>query len=136
MVRYSDCFACAGVLTLDLAVIPLILLAGMSTTLRSQGYSMRSSFLTGVLSGVVEPICPVAALVLVGLFRSLLPCTLAFAGGAMLYVIFDEMVPESYSHSYERAATTSFMIGFLFMTILSYLATMMRDEMSSFGFRN
>jgi ZIP family zinc transporter len=95
----------------------------VSVPLRSQGYSIRGSFLTGVLSGVVEPICAVAALALVGLFSSLLPYALAFAGGAMLYVIFDEMVPESHSHGYERAATTSFMIGFLFMTMVSYLAT-------------
>jgi ZIP family zinc transporter len=65
----------------------------------------------------------VAALILVGLFRALLPYALAFAGGAMLYVIFDETVPESHSHGFERAATGSFMIGFLLMTILNYLAS-------------
>jgi ZIP family zinc transporter len=80
----------------------------VSVPLRSQGYSTRKSF---------------AALVLVGLFNGLLPYALAFGGGAMLYVIFDEMVPESHSHGYERAATTSFMIGFLLMTIVNYVAT-------------
>jgi ZIP family zinc transporter len=95
----------------------------VSVPLRSHGYSTRNSFVAGVLSGVVEPICAIAALVLVGLFQDLLPYALAFGGGAMLYVIFDEMVPESHSHGYERAATTSFMIGYLFMTIVNYLAT-------------
>jgi ZIP family zinc transporter len=52
----------------------------------------------------------------------LLPYALPFAGGAMLYVIFDEMVPESHSHGYERIATASFMTGFLLMTVVNYLA--------------
>jgi ZIP family zinc transporter len=52
----------------------------------------------------------------------LLPYALAFAAGAMLYVIFDEMVPESHSHGFERAATASFMTGFILMTVLNYVA--------------
>ena len=95
----------------------------VSIPLRSQGYSARRSFIAGVLSGAVEPICSVAALILVGLFRALLPYALAFSAGAMLYVIFDEMVPESHSHGFERAATVSFMIGFLLMATLNYVAT-------------
>jgi ZIP family zinc transporter len=96
----------------------------VSIPLRSQGYSARRSFVAGVLSGAVEPICLVAALVLVGLFRVLLPYALAFSVGAMLYVIFDEMVPESHSHGFERAATASFMVGFLLMATLNYIATL------------
>jgi len=96
----------------------------VAVPLRSQGYSARGSFVAGVLSGLVEPICAVIALVLVGLFDALLPYALAFAGGAMLYVIFDEMVPESHSHGFERAATASFMLGFLLMTVLNYVASM------------
>lgn len=95
----------------------------VAVPLRSQGYSARGSFTAGVLSGFVEPICAVVALLAVGLFRALLPYALAFAGGAMLYVIFDEMVPESHSHGFERAATASFMTGFLLMTILNYVAS-------------
>ncbi len=94
----------------------------VSVPLRSQGYSIRTSFITGALSGFVEPICAAAALVIVGLFSTLLPYALAFAAGAMLYVIFDEMVPESHSHGFERAATASFITGFLLMTIVNYLA--------------
>jgi len=94
----------------------------VSVPLRSQGYSKRSSFIVGALSGFIEPICSIAALVVVGLFRFLLPYSLAFSGGAMLYVIFDEMVPESHSHGFERTATASFMIGFILMTVLNYIA--------------
>jgi len=97
----------------------------VSVPLRSQGYSAGKSFVAGVLSGVVEPFCAIAALILVGVFRGLLPYALAFGGGAMLYVIFDEMIPESHSHGYEREATTSFMIGFLFMAIVNYVAAVM-----------
>jgi len=43
----------------------------------------------------------------------------------MLYVIFDEMVPESHSHGFERAATASFMTGFLLMAILNYAASIL-----------
>jgi len=95
----------------------------ISVPLKSQGYSTRGSFIAGALSGFIEPVCSVAALVVVGLFRTLLPYALAFAGGAMLYVIFDEMVPESHSHGFERAATASFMTGFLLMTIMNYVAS-------------
>ena len=96
----------------------------VSVPLRSQGYSVRDSFAAGALSGVVEPLCALAAMVIVGVFDALLPYALAFAGGAMLYVIFDEMVPESHSHGFERTATASFMTGFLLMTIVNYVASM------------
>ena len=94
----------------------------VSVPLRSQGYSTRGSFMMGALSGFIEPVCSITALVVVGLFRMLLPYALAFAAGAMLYVIFDEMVPESHSHGFERAATASFMTGFIVMIVLNYLA--------------
>jgi ZIP family zinc transporter len=94
----------------------------VSVPLKSQGYSTRGSFIVGALSGFIEPACSITALVVVGLFRMLLPYALAFAAGAMLYVIFDEMVPESHSHGFERAATASFMTGFILMTVLNYLA--------------
>jgi zinc transporter, ZIP family len=94
----------------------------VSVPLKSQGYSTRGSFIMGALSGFIEPICSITALVIVGIFRILLPYALAFAAGAMLYVIFDEMVPESHSHGFERAATASFMTGFILMTVLNYVA--------------
>ena len=94
----------------------------VSVPLKSQGYSTRGSFMMGALSGFIEPICSITALVVVGIFQMLLPYALAFAAGAMLYVIFDEMVPESHSHGFERAATASFMTGFILMTVLNYLA--------------
>lgn len=96
----------------------------VSAPLRSQGYSARGSFIAGALSGLVEPISSVMALLVVGTFGALLPYALAFAGGAMLYVIFAEMVPESHIHGFERAATGSFMIGFLLMVAVNYVVSL------------
>lgn len=54
------------------------------------------------------------------LFEPILPFSLAFAGGAMLYVISDELIPESHSHSYEHQATFGFIGGFLLLLVLSH----------------
>jgi len=72
----------------------------------------------------VEPVSSVAALFVVGAFGGLLPYALAFAGGAMLYAVLGEMVPESHSHGFERAATVSLMIGFLLMVIVNYAVSL------------
>ena len=52
------------------------------------------------------------------LSNRILPFALAFAGGTMLYIISDEMIPETHSHGFERAATYSILIGFTLMLIL------------------
>lgn len=93
----------------------------VAAPLRGQGYTKKASFTAGVLSGLVEPVCALTALILVGLIDPLLPYALAFSGGAMLYVIFDEMTPESHSHGFEKEATTGFIAGFLFMILLNYI---------------
>ena len=54
----------------------------------------------------------------VALFSGLLPFSLAFAGGAMLYVVSDELIPESHSHGYEHEATAGFILGFLLLLVL------------------
>jgi len=96
----------------------------ISAPLRSQGYSARASFIAGALSGLVEPVSSIVALVVVGAFGALLPYALAFAGGAMLYAIVGEMVPESHSHGFERSATVSLIIGFLLMVVVNYAASL------------
>ncbi|MCS4541147.1 MAG: ZIP family metal transporter [Euryarchaeota archaeon] len=93
----------------------------VAVLMRAEGYSKKTGFIAGTLSGAVEPVCSILALIIVGLFSALLPSALAFAGGAMLYVIFDEMAPESHGHGYEREATFGFMLGFLLMTALNYI---------------
>ncbi|MDY6973205.1 MAG: ZIP family metal transporter [Thermodesulfobacteriota bacterium] len=66
-------------------------------------------------SGLVEPVAAFFGAVFVSLFSVLLPFSLAFAGGAMLYVVSDELIPESHSRGYEHEATLGFIVGFLLL---------------------
>ncbi len=73
-------------------------------------------------SGMAEPVAALAGATFVSLFASFLPISLAFAGGAMLYVVSDELIPESHSHGYEHQATFGFVAGFvLLMGLLKLL---------------
>lgn len=73
-------------------------------------------------SGLAEPVAALAGTAFVALFRPLLPLSLAFAAGAMLYVVSDELIPESHSHGYEHQATFGFVVGFmLFVALLRLL---------------
>jgi ZIP family zinc transporter len=71
------------------------------------------------LSGLAEPFAALLGAVFVGLVEGLLPFSLAFAGGAMLYVVSDELIPESHSHGYEHQATSGFVVGFLTLLTLT-----------------
>lgn len=73
-------------------------------------------------SGLAEPVAALAGATFVSVFGSFLPISLAFAGGAMLYVVSDELIPESHSHGYEHQATFGFIAGFaLLMALLRLL---------------
>ncbi len=69
-------------------------------------------------SGLSEPIAAFVGALFVGLLGGLLPFSLAFAGGAMLYVVSDELIPESHAHGYEHEATFGFIGGFLLLLVL------------------
>jgi ZIP family zinc transporter len=69
-------------------------------------------------SGLTEPIAAFLGAFFVTLFAPLLPFSLGFAGGAMLYVVSDELIPESHSHGYEHQATFGFLAGFLLLMAL------------------
>ena len=56
----------------------------------------------------------------VSLSTAILPFALAFAGGTMIYVVSDEMIPETHSHGYERQATYSLIIGFMAMILIDF----------------
>jgi ZIP family zinc transporter len=92
--------------------------AAVSMPLRREGMSRGKSFWYGQLSGVVEPIAGVLGAALVIIARPVLPFALAFAAGAMIFVVVEELVPESQNQGHSHAATMGAMIGFAVMMTL------------------
>ena len=83
-----------------------------------EGYSRRRSLWYGTLTGLVEPVGGLLGVTLVSIFHPILPWALAFAAGAMLFVISDEMIPESHRGGFEREATFGLIAGFVIMMLL------------------
>ena len=90
----------------------------VSMPLRREGMSRGKSFFYGQLSAVVEPIAGVIGVVAVVLAQPLLPYALAFAAGAMIFVVVEELIPESQKGGYADLATMSLMLGFGVMMTL------------------
>jgi zinc transporter, ZIP family len=86
--------------------------------LRRQGMSRKKSFYYGQLSAVVEPIFGVLGALAVGFFTPILPYALAFAAGAMIYVVVEEVIPETQLDKYTDVATMGLIGGFILMMIL------------------
>jgi len=92
--------------------------AVVSIPLRREGLSRLKSFHYGQMSGVVEPISGVLGAALVLTMRPILPYALAFAAGAMIYVVAEELIPEAQFESNSHIATFGVMIGFAVMMTL------------------
>lgn len=90
----------------------------ISLPLRSEGSSKSKAFAYGVASGVVEPIAAVITILLSSFVVSILPYLLAFAAGAMIYVVVEELLPEASTGEHSNIATIGFALGFLVMMIL------------------
>ncbi|MBN2533251.1 MAG: ZIP family metal transporter [Spirochaetales bacterium] len=90
----------------------------VSVPLRREGLSRFKSFFYGQLSGIVEPIAGVLGATVVLLIRPLLPYALSFAAGAMIFVVVEEVVPESQSSGNTHVATIGAMLGFAIMMLL------------------
>lgn len=82
------------------------------------GISRKRAFLLAVLTGLIEVLGTFIGFSMAEMSESILPFMLAFAGGTMLYIISDEMIPETHSHGYERLATYSLLIGFVLMLVM------------------
>ncbi len=90
----------------------------ISLPLKGEGCSSRKAFVYGMASGVVEPVAAFITILLTGIVTPLLPYLLAFAAGAMLYVVVEELLPEASSGSHSNIGTIGFAVGFLIMMIL------------------
>jgi len=86
--------------------------------LRGEGLTQLKSFWFGQLSAVVEPVAAVLGALAVTTFHNLLPYAMAFAAGAMIYVVVEEVIPESHLGGYTDLATVSTILGFLIMMVL------------------
>lgn len=84
------------------------------------GMSHKRTFLIALATGVVEVLGTLLGYFAVSLSTAILPFALAFAGGTMLYIISDEMIPETHSHGCERGATYSLLAGFCLMLAMSH----------------
>ena len=90
----------------------------VSVPLRREGISRFKSFWYGQLSGIVEPVASVIGAVAVILAQSILPYTLAFAAGAMFFIVVEEIIPESQRGGNAALATMGTIVGFVVMMIL------------------
>lgn len=84
----------------------------------SEGVSKKRAFLYGVLSGVVEPIGGFLTILVASMISPILPYLLAFAAGAMIYVVVEELIPESQSGQHSNVGTVGAAAGFVLMMVL------------------
>ncbi len=87
----------------------------------SAGISPKKTFVCAMITGVFEVIGTLIGYFAVSIASAILPFALAFAGGTMLYVISDEMIPETHSHGSERGATYALLLGFCVMLVSDFL---------------
>lgn len=110
--------AAALALSLGIAIQNVPEGAIISMPLRAEGNGRGRSFLIGCLSGIVEPIGGALVLLLASAVTPLMPYLLAFAAGAMLYVVVEELIPETSQGEHSNIGTIGFALGFALMMVL------------------
>ena len=110
--------AAALALSLGIAIQNFPEGAIVSMPIHSEGISKNRSFLYGPLSGVVEPAAAVLTLLLYRLLAPILPYLLAFAAGAMMYVVVEELIPETAEGEHSNIGTIGFAVGLALMMML------------------
>lgn len=86
----------------------------------ASGVSAKKTFLIASITGIVEVVGTIIGYFAVSVATIILPFALAFAGGTMLYVISDEMIPETHAHGSQRGATYALLIGFCLMLVFDF----------------
>ena len=114
---YGGSLISAATLTLGIAIQNFPEGSAISLPIRREGISRFKSFLFGALSGLVEPVFAVIGALLVLKMRILLPILLSFAGGAMIYVVVQELIPESQTNEKKDLMALFTIIGFIIMMI-------------------
>jgi ZIP family zinc transporter len=112
----ADALTVAGGIALQNIPEGMIIIAPMLAA----GISKKRTFLIAMSTGLVEVIGTIFGYFAVTIASFILPFALAFAGGTMLYVISDEMIPETHSHGYERSATYALLVGFCVMLVVDF----------------
>ncbi len=92
--------------------------AAISLPLKKEGLPNTKAFIFGALSGIVEPIGGVVAVLLVDSIQGIMPWFLSFAAGAMIYVVVEELIPEASSGEHSNVGTIGVLLGFLIMMVL------------------
>ena len=114
--RTEDALIIAGGIALQNIPEGMVIIGPMLAA----GMSRRRTFLAALMTGLVEVLGTMLGYFAVSLSEAVLPFALAFAGGTMLYVISDEMIPETHAHGCERGSTWSLLAGFCLMLAMSH----------------
>ncbi len=114
-------FAGAVILMLGIGIQNVVEGIAVSIPLLRDGYSSRKAFLFGCLSGIVEPIAALLGALAVTVIHTLLPFALAFAAGAMIFVVIEEVIPETYVSGNGDRASIGFILGFVVMMIFDVM---------------
>lgn len=120
MLEGSSVITSAGALALAIGIAIQNFPEGaiISTPLVSNGLSKRKAFFYGTMSGIVEPIGAIITILLTSFVTPVLPYILAFAAGAMVYVVVEELIPESQSGEHSNIGTIGVALGFALMMLL------------------
>jgi len=92
--------------------------AAISLPLKQEGMKNGKAFFYGSMSGAIEPVFAVIGIILASLLTSIMPWFLAFAAGAMIYVVVEELIPEAHLGEHSNVGTIAVMVGFVLMMIL------------------
>ncbi len=111
---HAEAFTIAGGIALQNIPEGMVIIAPMLAA----GISRKRTFLVAASTGLIEVLGTLIGYFAVSLSAAILPFALAFAGGTMLYVISDEMIPETHAHGNERGATYALLAGFCLMLVM------------------